>query len=136
ERMDEGTAAAPERRGLLTEERGTGMFWLFRAARRLREQGVLGMNRRNAACILDHNPRGKYPLVDDKLRMAELCRTIDVPTPAVYVALESYAGLRRLPELLKDHSEFVVKPARGSAGRGVLVVADRDGPHFLRHNGE
>ena len=33
------------------------MFWLFKAARRLRELGILGMNRRNAACILDHNPR-------------------------------------------------------------------------------
>ncbi len=29
------------------------MLWLFRAARRLRELGILGMNRRNAACILD-----------------------------------------------------------------------------------
>lgn len=112
------------------------MFWLFTAARRLRQQGILGMNRRNAGCILDHNPRGKYPLVDDKLRMAELCRMIDVPTPAVYVALESYASLRQLPELLKDRGEFVVKPARGSAGRGVLVVAGRNGRHFVRHNGE
>ena len=33
------------------------MRWLFTAARRLRELGILGMNRRNAACILDHNPR-------------------------------------------------------------------------------
>ncbi len=33
------------------------MFWLFKAARRLRELGILGMNHRNAACILDHNPR-------------------------------------------------------------------------------
>ena len=37
------------------------MFWLFTAARRLRELGILGMNRRNAACILDHNPRAQVP---------------------------------------------------------------------------
>jgi alpha-L-glutamate ligase-like protein len=44
--------------------------------------------------------------------------------------------LRRLPELLAGHEDFVLKPNRGSAGRGVLVIAGRDGQHFLRHNGE
>ena len=65
------------------------MRWLFTAARRLKELGVLGMNRRNAACILDHNPRARYPIVDDKLRMADLCRRIGVPTPAVYASVDS-----------------------------------------------
>jgi alpha-L-glutamate ligase-like protein len=112
------------------------MLWLFRAARRLRELGILGMNRRNAACILDHNPRSKYPIVDDKLRMANLCRSIDVPTPDIYVAVTSYSMLRRLPEFLAERTDFVVKPNRGSAGRGVLVIMGKDGPAYLRHNGE
>jgi alpha-L-glutamate ligase-like protein len=38
--------------------------------------------------------------------------------------------------LLAGHDDFVVKPARGSAGRGVLVVAGRDRDHYWRHNGE
>src|SRR5262249_20278139 len=112
------------------------MWWLFGAARRLRRLGVLGMNRRNAALILDHNPRRLYPLVDDKLRMRDLCRKIGVPTPAVYAAVSSYAQLRRLPDLLRFHTDFVVKPNRGSAGRGVLVVVGRDGDRYLRHNGD
>jgi alpha-L-glutamate ligase-like protein len=112
------------------------MFWLFRAARRLRELGILGMNRRNAACILDHNPRALYPLVDDKLRMAALCRRIDVPTPEVYAEVSSHSMLRRLPQLLGERDDFVIKPNRGSAGRGVLVVMDRDGLYYLRQNGE
>lgn len=111
------------------------MFWLFTAARRLRERGVLGINRRNAACILDHNPRSRFPIVDDKLRMAELCRSIDVPTPAVHAVIDSYAMLGRLPELLARHADFVIKPARGSAGRGILVIAGRAGDDFLRPNG-
>jgi alpha-L-glutamate ligase-like protein len=112
------------------------MFWLFTAARRLRELGILGMNRRNAACILDHNPRARYPIVDDKLRMHALCREIGVPTPEVYSEVSSYSELRRLPELLGDRDDFVIKPNRGSAGRGVLVVLSRDGRHYRRHNGE
>ena len=112
------------------------MFWLFTAARRLRELGILGMNRRNAACILDHNPRALFPLVDDKLRMARLCGRINVPTPEVYAEVSSYSMLRRLPRLLGHRAEFVVKPNRGSAGRGVLVLIGRDGKDYLRHNGE
>ncbi len=126
------------------------MRWIWTAARRLRELGILGMNRRNAACILDHNPRSKFPIVDDKLRMHQLCRTIGVPTPATYAAVSCCAQLRQLPELLGEREDFVIKPNRGSAGRGVLVVMGRrPGPvprHFrhgtqapyvyLRHNGD
>jgi alpha-L-glutamate ligase-like protein len=112
------------------------MHWLLSAARRLRELGILGMNRRNAACILDHNPRGKFPLVDDKLRMHRLCRDIGVPTPEVYAEITSYSMLRRLPELLGDRCDFVVKPNRGSAGRGVLVVVGPDERGYRRHNGQ
>ena len=112
------------------------MLWLFKAARRLREMGILGMNHRNAACILDHNPRALFPVVDDKLRMARLCQRIGVPTPEVYVEVASYSMLRRLPQLLGARADFVIKPNRGSAGRGVLVVVGRDGPDYLRHNGE
>src|SRR5438093_5899778 len=111
------------------------MRWLF-GARRLKELGILGMNRRNAACILDHNPRALYPLVDDKLRMRDLCVRIGVPTPEVFAVVSYPAQLRRLPELLGGRADFVVKPNRGSAGRGVLVVVGRDGAHYLRHNGE
>ncbi|HEY1379360.1 MAG TPA: alpha-L-glutamate ligase-like protein [Gemmataceae bacterium] len=110
------------------------MHWLF-AARRLRRLGILGMNRRNAACILDHNPRAAYPVVDDKLRMARLCAEIGVATPAVYAVADRHSQLRRLDQLLAGRGDFVVKPARGSAGRGVLVLVGRDGPDFLRHNG-
>jgi alpha-L-glutamate ligase-like protein len=112
------------------------MLWLFKAARQLRELGILGMNRRNAACILDHNPRSLFPLVDDKLRMAQLCQRIGVPTPRTYAVVSSYSMLRRLPELIGQRTEFVVKPNHGSAGRGILVVVGHDGKDFIRHNGE
>jgi alpha-L-glutamate ligase-like protein len=112
------------------------MHWLFAAAKQLRTLGILGMNRRNAACILDRNPRAKFPIVDDKLRMHGLCRQIGVPSPKVYLEVSCYAMLRRLPELIGSQSDFVIKPNRGSAGRGVLVIVGRDGKHFLRHNGD
>jgi alpha-L-glutamate ligase-like protein len=112
------------------------MFQLFSAARRLREAGVLGMNRRNAQCILDHNPRRLYPLVDGKLRLQELCKQIDVPTPEVYASIKSYALLRRLGLIVGERDDFVIKPNRGSAGRGVLVLVGRTERGFIRHSGE
>jgi alpha-L-glutamate ligase-like protein len=111
------------------------MHWLF-GARRLKALGILGMNRRNAACILDHNPRRLYPLVDDKRRMRDLCVRIDVPTPAIYGIIEAHGALRQLAQLLNGRDDFVIKPNRGSAGRGILVITGRDGDCFVRHNGE
>ncbi len=111
------------------------MHWLF-GAHRLKALGILGMNRRNAACILDHNPRRLFPLVDDKRRMRDLCVRIGVPTPAIYGLVEAHGALRHLGPLLHGRDDFVIKPNRGSAGRGILVLTGRDGDHFLRHNGE
>jgi alpha-L-glutamate ligase-like protein len=112
------------------------MFWLFTAARKLRELGILGMNRRNAAYILDHNPRALFPVVDDKLRMRDVCLCLGVPTPAVYAVISSYSMLRRLTQLLGCRDDFVIKPNRGSAGRGVQVIVGRARNAYLRHNGE
>jgi alpha-L-glutamate ligase-like protein len=94
------------------------------------------MNYRNAACILDHNPRALFPIVDDKLRMHALCRQIGVPSPAVYGTIAAHSQLRRAPALLAGLDDFVIKPNCGSAGRGVLVIINRHGDDFIRHNGQ
>jgi alpha-L-glutamate ligase-like protein len=109
--------------------------WL-RRWRGLAGLGVLGMNRRNAACILDHNPRRAYPAVDNKLTMRDLCRRIGVPTPAIYSVIGAHSALRHLPRLLEPLEDFVIKPNHGAGGRGILVVTGRQGSGFVRHNGE
>lgn len=111
------------------------MHWLF-GRRRLKQLGILGMNRRNAACILDHNPRRLYPLVDNKLRLQELCDPIGVPTPKLYGVVGYHSMLNRVPEILGKHADLVIKPSCGSAGRGIMVLAGRSDSGFLRHNGE
>ena len=110
------------------------MNWLSRYFE-LARRGILGMNRRNAECILDHNPRSRFPLVDGKKNLAELCERLGVPTPEVFGVVASHSALRRLPEILADREAFVVKPNRGAAGRGILVITGRDGDRLVRHNG-
>jgi alpha-L-glutamate ligase-like protein len=94
------------------------------------------MNRRNSLCILDLNPRRRFPVVDRKSRLHALCQAIGVPTPDLYAILAVHSALRHLPRLLEGRAEFVLKPNRGAGGRGILVIAARDGDAFLRHDGE
>ncbi len=111
------------------------MMWLERA-RALGRRGILGMNRRNADFILDLNPRRLYPVVDSKRRMHDLCRSIGVPTPALYGILAAHSSLHRLAGILEERPDCVLKPDRGSGGRGILVLTARDGDRLIRHNGE
>lgn len=98
--------------------------------RRLRELGVLGINRRNADFVLPHNPRRAYPEVDDKIRTKELCERAGVPVPSLIGAIRHHFELERLEELIAPHPSFVMKPARGSQGRGIAVIRGRAGDGF------
>jgi alpha-L-glutamate ligase-like protein len=109
--------------------------WLGRW-RRLSKLGILGMNRRNAECILDLNPRHGYPDVDSKRKMRDVCRRIGVPTPAIHAVIGAHSALRHLPRILNAKDDFVIKPNCGAGGRGILVVTGRQGNKFVRHNGE
>jgi len=107
------------------------LAWLpFARPSRLRACGVLGINRRNLELIGPLNPREKFPRVDDKLLTKDICAENGVPVPATYCVLSRYGDLGDLAGLLRKHHDFVVKPNRGSGGRGVLVVVGRSGDAF------
>src|SRR5262245_4877577 len=80
------------------------MSWLAttirHSPRRLRTKGILGINRRNAELILDCNPRSRFPIVDDKLQMRELCLKIQVPAPTVFASISSPGSLKRLDQFI------------------------------------
>jgi len=100
------------------------MHWMNRLLpwRRLRELGVMGMNQRNADFILPYNPRRNYPQVDDKCRTKELALAAGIAVPELYGVIEIEHQIEQLEELLAPYEEFVVKPAHGSGGEGVVVV--------------
>jgi len=103
---------------------------MFRLARRLADLGIMGINRRNAEFTLAHNPRRYYPLVDDKLRTKELAVAAGIPVPELYGVVQSEYQVRYLPLWLKDREDFVIKPAHGSGGEGILVIAGRAHANF------
>ncbi|MCW7469800.1 alpha-L-glutamate ligase-like protein [Leptospira kanakyensis] len=96
------------------------MISLFR---KFEEEGVLGINRRVGEYILPYNPREYYPLVDDKWKTAELARQFHVPMPHHYGVVDAFGGIRNVRELIQNRPGFVVKPANGGMGNGILVIA-------------
>jgi len=103
--------------------------------RRLRERGVLGINRRNAEYVRLWNPRRLYPLVDDKLRTKQLAIAAGMPVPELYAVVTAQHDIRNLPEVLKNRQQFVVKPAHGSGGNGILVITGKQGDLYLKSSG-
>lgn len=98
---------------------------MFGIASQLDRAGVLGLNERNCEYIMRYNPRRLYPLVDDKLATKRLAEPAGIPVPQLYGAIESHHDVRRLPAIVAEHRDFVVKPAHGSGGDGILVVSAR-----------
>jgi alpha-L-glutamate ligase-like protein len=102
----------------------------------LRKSGVLGINQRNLVFIQESNRRALYPRVDDKTITKEICHKHGIPVPDTYCVIRKCGDVRRFPELIGDRSEFVVKPASGAGGRGIVVVARRNGPDFITSGGK
>jgi alpha-L-glutamate ligase-like protein len=98
---------------------------MFATARKLREAGVLGLNERNAEFIMRLNPRRLYPRVDDKALTKKLALEAGMPVPDLYGIIDNQGDIRRFAEIVADHQSFVVKPAQGSGGEGILVITGR-----------
>jgi alpha-L-glutamate ligase-like protein len=108
---------------------------LFSDIRKLAQRGVLGINRRNGQYLLRYNRRQLYPLVDDKLETKRLAEKFAIAVPKSYGVIEIHRQIRDLPRLLAEHPDFVVKPARGSGGDGILVIVGRTKNGYKKANG-
>ncbi len=111
------------------------MNWLATPAQ-LRKRGVVGMNRRNLEFVSRHNDRAAYPLVDNKLLTKRLAAKAGIPTPELIHDLSRQFEVEAVPERLDRLDEFVIKPAQGSGGRGILAIVGRDGERYVKSNGE
>ncbi len=97
----------------------------------LRAAGVLGMNARNYDIIAQNNQRRLYPLVDDKVQTKSLANKIGINTPRLIGVIEMQNKVDSFLELVKGFDEFVIKPAHGSGGKGVLVIKKYTDKEFV-----
>jgi alpha-L-glutamate ligase-like protein len=108
---------------------------LFVWPHELSEAGILGINKRNLAFIQESNERSLYPRVDNKTVTKSICHAHGIPVPETYGVIRRYGDVRRFAKIIGDRPEFVVKPASGAAGRGIIVIARRKGNDFETPSG-
>lgn len=104
-------------------------------ARALKRNGVLGINARNARYVLEYNERKNYPLVDDKVITKKLALQHHVAVPDLYGIIEIQQQVALLPGLLAPHDEFVIKPANGSQGHGIVVITGKVAGFYRKVDG-
>jgi alpha-L-glutamate ligase-like protein len=108
---------------------------MFSRARKLGQEGVLGLNKRNGDYILRFNPRTRYPLVDDKLQTKQLALAAGIAVPSLYGVIRTQHDIRTLPDIVRARPQFVLKPAHGSAGDGIVVISGRSGSRYRTISG-
>ncbi len=96
----------------------------------------MGMNLRNVNYIARNNPRHLYPNVDDKLKTKLLCEQHGIATPELLGVCRVQQHVHELEEFLKPLPSFVIKPAQGSGGKGILVIAGRQNGEYIKPSGK
>ncbi|MEQ9737129.1 MAG: alpha-L-glutamate ligase-like protein [Algiphilus sp.] len=107
------------------------MRW-FASPRSLRRAGIAGMNWRNAALIAEQNPRRFYSRVDDKLLTKKLAQGAGIAVPELYAQVRTNHDASDMHQILDALDGFVIKPAHGSGGEGIVVVLGRSGTMFRK----
>jgi alpha-L-glutamate ligase-like protein len=90
----------------------------------LKKHFVLGNNNRLRNFIFPYNRRKHYPLVDDKIKTSELLISKNIPHPKTLGIISYISDMKTLHKELETLKTFVVKPARGATGNGILIVHD------------
>ena len=102
----------------------------------LLNKGVMGMNQRNCSYISRYNDRKLFPNVDDKLKTKTLAIEHNIDVPELIGIIQYQHDVTGVFETLKKHSGFCIKPAKGSGGKGILVILKTDDNGYKKTNGE
>lgn len=104
--------------------------------KKLRSFGIIGMNQRNFGLISRYNPRHLYPLVDDKLKTKLLAQKAGITVPRLLGTVHYQHDVKLLQEILRPYDQFVIKPVKGSGGKGILVITEHDHNLYFKPSGE
>jgi len=103
---------------------------------RERASKVLSMNRRNLHFVYTRNERQHFPLADDKLLAKEALVPAGVRMPETFRVYSYFYELQNLAQDLEPFHDFVIKPAQGSGGNGIIVIVGRKGRDWLGISGK
>jgi alpha-L-glutamate ligase-like protein len=111
------------------------MIGWWKTWKALEAKGIMGINRRNADYVLKYNKRSLYPIVDDKIITKERAIAAGIQVPEMYGIISTEKEISRLDDIIGGRSDFVIKPAQGAGGDGILVIADRFEERFRTISG-
>jgi len=111
------------------------MIGWWKTWKALEAKGVMGINRRNADYVLKYNKRSLYPIVDDKITTKLRAIEAGIHVPQMYGVISTEKEIERLDQIIGERSDFVIKPAMGAGGDGILVIADRFEERFRTISG-
>lgn len=103
------------------------MLELIETWKKLKKNGIMGINQRNADYILKYNQRKFYPLVDDKILTKKKALEANISVPQLYGIISNEHDITKFAALVKNINDFVIKPARGSGGDGIIVISEHFG---------
>jgi len=102
---------------------------------RILSRELLGLNRRNHDLLARYNPRFLFQIVDHKLKTKTALSALRLP---VVETLQVYRLQRDITQFVshaQTWQEFVIKPAQGAGGEGVVIVTGRQGNAFVTASG-
>jgi len=97
---------------------------------------VLGINERNRIYVDRLNSAELIATANDKVLSKTLLSSAGVTVPSTLAIVQDYWDLYAIERQLAHWTRFVVKPARGSQGAGVVVVLGREGDLYHLASGE
>ncbi|SEN62637.1 alpha-L-glutamate ligase-like protein [Nitrosomonas marina] len=109
---------------------------LLTSIKRLKSMGIIGMNQRNFGLVSRYNPRHLYPLVDDKLKTKQLAQQAGITVPKLLGTLHYQHDVKQLKNILSPYQEFVIKPVKGSGGKGILVITEQAHNLYYKPSGD
>lgn len=109
------------------------MWKLYQA---LKKNGVLSLTKRNSHYIMRYNDRRLYPIVDNKLKTKQLAVEHQIAVPELYGVISTPHEIETLFDMTQERSDFVIKPATGSGGDGIMVITDKVKEYYRTAGGK
>ncbi len=97
---------------------------------------VLGMNRRNLKYVYPSNERKYFEYANNKLLTKKTLEAEGLRVPQTFLTVSFFYELTQLEDALRQLSSFVIKPASGSGGSGIVVISDYQEGDWLSVSGK
>ena len=102
------------------------MYTLQRLSREM-----LGLNRRNHDLIARYNPRALFQIVDHKVKTKAALMALNLPVADTLAVYHMHREIADFTLQSRGWPTFVIKPAQGAGGEGIISIVDRRANEFV-----